>query len=74
MDRLMDTWRANRQKLKDELASIAAKAKGKKGLIGEADEHTEFANSAAHKLITSLESRIAQLDDLIAAKRDARDA
>ena len=46
MDKLMDTWRASRQKLKDELASIEAKANGKKGLtIGEADEHTELDNA-----------------------------
>ena len=75
MDKLMDTWRASRQKLKDELASIEAKANGKKGLtIGEADEHTELDNAVTRKLIGSLQSRIAQLDVLIGAKRDSRDA
>lgn len=58
----MDTWRASRQKLMDELADV----EGKKGLTND--------EAAIRKLIASLQSRIAQLDDLIGAKRDSRDA
>lgn len=60
MDFLMDTWRASRDKLKNELADIA----GKKG----------DPDTATKKVIAHLHSRIAELDALIGAKRDERDA
>ena len=62
MDFLMDTWRASREKLKTELAQIEAENGPAKGEI------------ATIKLIESLQLRIAELDALIGAKRDSRDA
>lgn len=60
MDKLMDTWRASRQKLKDELAGIEVKK--------------DDPDIATKKLIAHLHSRIAELDALIGAKRGVRDA